>query len=155
MSRLMTAATPPTPTGPPRPLAEQLLLPGAVALLLVATGAWLVGRGHPAGWLFLLAGAAAGWLGMSRVREGVAERERELAQARGLAAVRDRELTKIRLVADAMLSQDTLDRVLQVIADAVAELLESESAAIGFVVEEGRFVRIVAASGSFREALDQ
>jgi signal transduction histidine kinase len=78
-----------------------------------------------------------------------------LSDALAQASVRDRELDRIRMVAAAMVSGDSLDHVLQVIADAVADLLQSESSAIGFVVEEGRFVRVVAASGWFQEARDR
>jgi signal transduction histidine kinase len=54
-----------------------------------------------------------------------------------------------------MVSGDTFDTVLQTVADAAADLLACESAAIGFVVEEGRFVRIVAGTGPIVVTRDQ
>ncbi|HXI20413.1 MAG TPA: GAF domain-containing sensor histidine kinase, partial [Gemmatimonadales bacterium] len=78
-----------------------------------------------------------------------------LAAAEARARLRDRELTWLRRVADAMVSGDTLDHVLQVVTDATADLLQSESAAVGFVVEEGRFVRIVAATGQIGSVRDR
>jgi signal transduction histidine kinase len=118
-------------------------------------GAWLVGRGTMVGWTLLAAATAAYWYGFRRRAAESRRKELALADALAHAAVRDRELERMRLVADAMVSGDTLDHVLRVIADAVADLLQSESSAIGFVVEEGRFVRVVAASGWFERARDR
>ena len=129
-------------------------------LLIVAMGAALAGvwgaaRGHWAGWALLLVAAAAGWWAHREFSAESARNREALAEALKQAAVRDQELDQIRKVADAMVSGDTLDHVLQVIADAVADLLESEASAIGFVVEEGRFVRVVAASGWYQYSRDQ
>jgi signal transduction histidine kinase len=126
-----------------------------VTLFAGATGGWFGARGSLAGWLLLL--LACG-LALHLVRGLDAQaraREQALADVLAQTAVRDRELDRIRKVAEAMVSGDTLDHVLQVISDAVADLLQSESSAIGFVVEEGRFVRVVAASGRFQVARDQ
>jgi signal transduction histidine kinase len=68
---------------------------------------------------------------------------------------RDTELSWMQKVATTMVSGDELTKVLQVVADAVNDLLGSTSAGIGFVVEEGRFVRIVAGAGGFEHARDQ
>jgi len=132
-----------------------------VALLLMAglsagiAGAWLAGGGRFAGWGLFLGGISAVAFGVARVsadrRRG--EAERQAAESR--AQQRDRELTWLQWVAAAMVSGDTLDHVLQVVADATADLLASESAAIGFVVEEGRFVRIVAGTGPIAVARDR
>lgn len=101
-----------------------------------------------AGLLLTVAGAA--WLAL-RLRAERATRRR--AEAR--AALRDRELTRIQDVAKAMVSGDQVASVLELITDATADLLACESAAIGFVVEEGRFVRVVAGSGPIVAARDR
>lgn len=130
--------------------------PLCLALLAGVAGAWLLGRGTTApGWVLLALAAAGLWYGIRSVGEESSRRQQALSDALAQAAVRDRELDRMRIVADAMVSGDTLDHVLQVIADAVADLLQSESSAIGFVVEEGRFVRVVAASGWFQQARDR
>ncbi|MDX2120014.1 MAG: histidine kinase dimerization/phospho-acceptor domain-containing protein, partial [Gemmatimonadota bacterium] len=103
------------------------LLPG----LAVAGGVWW--------WL-------AGRLGKERA-------DRVAAEAR--ASLRDRELSRLQEVARAMVSGDRVELVLQAITDATADLLACESAAIGFVVEEGRFVRLVAGSGPIINARDR
>ncbi len=126
-----------------------------LALTAGVVGAWLAGQGIAAGGALLLLGAGIGWWAHREFDVDATRREQALADALHQAAVRDQELDRIRKVADAMVSGDTLDHVLQVIADAVADLLQSESSAIGFVVEEGRFVRVVAASGWFQQARDR
>ena len=103
------------------------LLPG----LAVAGGVWW--------WL-------AGRLGEERAH-------RVAAEAR--AALRDRELSRLQDVARAMVSGEQVELVLQAITDATADLLACESAAIGFVVEEGRFVRLVEGSGHIINARDR
>ncbi len=145
--------TPALPT-PPDPL--QALAPwGLAALAAAGLGAGLIGRGQPAGWL----GVAVG-LGCAVVARGHLQAARAAARAaRGEAAeratLRDRELTWLRRVADALLSGDTLDSVLAAIADAATDLLACESAAVGFVVEEGRFVRLVGGVGPIEVARDR
>jgi signal transduction histidine kinase len=126
-----------------------------LALPAAALGAWLLGAGVTLGLIPLLGAGLAAWLGVRGVSGEFDRRDRERAVARSEAAARDRERAKFRQVADAMVSGDTVDHVLQVIAEAVADLLESESAAIGFVVEEGRFVRLVAGTGPINAARDQ
>ncbi len=109
--------------------------------------------------MIALAVLAAGVAGASAVAWRLAARLRDEAAARAAAearaALRDRELTRLQEVAKAMVSGDEVDAVLQVITDATADLLACESAAIGFVVEEGRFVRVVAGSGPIQATRDR
>jgi signal transduction histidine kinase len=127
--------------------------PIAVGLLAALLGSWLAGGGNPAGWLLLVSGlAGAGvwaWRRMGGARRG------EAATLSSHARQRDEELTWLRRVADALVSGETLDQLLTVVAEAAKDLLASESAAIGFVVEEGRFVRIVAGTGPVAIARDR
>ena len=103
----------------------------------------------------LAAGLAVAAVGVWRlaVRLRTERAARRLAEAR--AALRDRELTRIQDVAKAMVSGAEVESVLELITDATADLLACESAAIGFVVEEGRFVRVVAGSGPIVAARDR
>jgi signal transduction histidine kinase len=149
-----------SPAAAPARIPEARGLSG-VAMLLMAglsagiAGAWLAGRGYFAGWGLLLAGVSA--LAFGGVRLSVERRrsEAERLAVESRAQQRDRELTWLQWVAAAMVSGDTLDHVLQVVADATADLLATESAAIGFVVEEGRFVRIVAGAGPIAVTRDR
>ncbi len=141
----------PTPTTD-RTLPIGLLAAGAAAAV---AGAWLAGHGAPIGWGLFLLGAAGLWAGFRMLRALPDPRDVALLEARGQAALRDRELTWLQRVAGTMVSGDTLDTVLQTVADAAADLLACESAAIGFVVEEGRFVRLVAGTGPIVVTRDQ
>jgi signal transduction histidine kinase len=118
-------------------------------------GAWLAGHGQRAGWALVLGGIAALAFVLFRTSAERRRREADLRAAESRARQRDRELTWLQRVAAEMVSGDTLDHVLQVVADAAADLLATESAAIGFVVEEGRFVRIVAGTGPITVARDR
>ncbi len=143
----MTSPTP-TPDIPADrggfPLATLLLVAALIATVL---GAWLTGRGSPVGSSLLWTGLVTATVGVSW---RLVERSRLEARRRAVAAraqLRDQALTWLQRVAEALVSGETLDHVMQVVADAVTELLGSESSAIGFVVEEGRFVRIMAGTG--------
>jgi len=127
------------------------LLPWA-ALPLGITGGLLLADGDPAGPWLAVAGVAALTAGLVRQWALVREVDAARAEAESRARRRETELAWLRRVAEAMVSGDTVDHVLQTVSDAVADLLGSESSAIGFVVEEGRFVRIVAGSGPFQIA---
>lgn len=99
---------------------------------------------------FAVAGGVWWWLAGRLATE---RRAREAAESR--ASLRDRELSRLQDVARAMVSGDRVEVVLQAITDATADLLACGSAAIGFVVEEGRFVRLVAGSGPIVAARDR
>jgi len=131
------------------------ILPVVAGLFAGLVGAWLAGRGSLSGWALLVSGvagaAAWGWWSVRELRRGEAARRLAEFQARQ----REEELTWLRRVADALVSGETLDQVLGVVGEAATDLLASESAAIGFVVEEGRFVRIVAGTGPVAIARDR
>jgi signal transduction histidine kinase len=140
-----------------RPASSNLglsLLPWT-ALPLGALGGWLLAHDQRGGLLALVIGAAALVVGLVRHRalvRAVTESRSETSQR---LQRRDTELNWMRKVAATMVSGDELNHVLQVVAEAVTDLLGSQSAGIGFVVEEGRFVRIVAGAGGFEAARDQ
>ncbi len=147
---MMTQATSTPPTD--RTLPVGLIAAGALG---AALGCWLAGHGTALGWGLVVVGGAGIAAGVRLLRALPDPREAALVEARGHAALRDRELTWLQRVAGTMVSGDTFDTVLQTVADAAADLLACESAAIGFVVEEGRFVRIVAGTGPITVTKDQ
>jgi signal transduction histidine kinase len=118
-----------------------------VAAAVLAAIMFALYRAALEGWAVHLGAAGVLAIALVWMRQQRRGREVALSAAEARARQRDLELTWLRRVADAMVSGDTLEHVLQVVADATADLLQSESAAIGFVVEEGRFVRLVAGTG--------
>jgi signal transduction histidine kinase len=140
--------------------AAALAAPSGSLLLVAATlagiaGAWLAGGGRAVGWALLLAALVLLGIGVFLLRHEQGRRDTDRMTAESRALLRDREVTWLRRVTEAMVSGDTLDHVLRVVTDAAADLLASESAAIGFVVEEGRFVRVVAGTGPISVARDR
>ncbi len=126
-----------------------------IGCLLAVAGGWGLTRDHTWGAVLLIAGIV-----LLLVRAALLQRELALSQsaqeaAEAHVALRDRERSWVQRVAVALASDDPLDDILRVVTDATADLLASESAAVGFVVEEGRFVRIVAGSGPIAQARDQ
>jgi signal transduction histidine kinase len=134
---------------------------GRAVLLLVAglslslAGAWFAGRHHPIGWAIVALSVVTTGMLVAAMSRAYHLRELDRLAAERHARQRDRELTWLQSVATAMVSGDTLDQVLQAVSDATADLLASESAAVCFVVEEGRFVRIVAGTGPVAAARDR
>jgi signal transduction histidine kinase len=65
---------------------------------------------------------------------------------------RNRELERLRHLAGTLLAGADLDGLVKEVAQAAAELLEAESGAVTLVVEEGRFLKVKAATGPLERA---
>jgi signal transduction histidine kinase len=66
---------------------------------------------------------------------------------------RNRELERLRHLASTLLAGADMDGLVQEVAKAAAELIEAESGAVTLVVEEGRFLRVKAATGPLERAI--
>ncbi|MEO8636602.1 MAG: ATP-binding protein [Gemmatimonadales bacterium] len=148
---MITPSLPVTSAEPIRAAAGLALVAGG----MLALGGWLAGQGHPEGWVLLPGAAAVGWMAVRRFLALQAVQVSARAEFHAQLARRDRELTWLQRVAIELVSGDTLDTVLETICEAAADLLGCESAAVGFVVEEGRFVRVVAGTGPILMARDR
>ncbi len=140
----MTTESPPAAPHDPIRAAGRLAFSAAG---LLALGGWLMGRGSAAGWVLLPGAVVLGWVAVRRFHAAQTVAAAARADSDARLALRDRELTWLQRVAGELVSGDNLDAVLETICEGAADLLESESAAVGFVVEEGRFVRVVAGVG--------
>ncbi len=76
-----------------------------------------------------------------------------LEKALAAAARRNHELDRLRELSSALLSGNDLATLNRQVAQAAAELLGAEGGAIMLMVEEGRFVRVVAGSGPLLAAV--
>ena len=65
-----------------------------------------------------------------------------------VAARRNRELERLRQLAAAMLAGRARDELARDVAQAAADLLDSQAASVAFLVEEGRFLRVAASVGA-------
>jgi signal transduction histidine kinase len=134
-----------------RKLFDRLYTVRPLATLTVAL--WLgalLGAFHQHDGVTLLLSIGAIAVTVLAVRRGrrLAERQQEkLRDALRAADARNRELERLRQIGQTLLSNRTLGELQQEVAFAAAELLQAESGAITIVVEEGRFLRLVASSG--------
>jgi signal transduction histidine kinase len=122
-------------------------LVGVLALVAGWGGVYYAFQGHRLG--ILLALLATGiTFGAVRVGDIRARAQNAaLRDALASAAARNRELERLRRVAATLLAGSELTDLIQEIADAAAELLQAESGAVALAVEEGRFLRVSAATG--------
>lgn len=126
------------------PLITLCLALGWLAIYLMATGR------HDAG---ILTAGAASLVALLTLRRGriQADQRKEVYRTAYLAAsARNRELDRLRQLAASLLSGTDLEVLFEDIARAAAELLEADAGVITLIVEEGRFLRIAAASGTLR-----
>ena len=126
----------------------------SVGIAIVAgwLGLYFAFRGH---WLGILLPLLATGILFRAVRAGdrrARQQNADLRDALASAASRNRELERLRGVAATLLAGSELSGLLQEIADAAAELLQAEGGGVTLVVEEGRFVRIAAATGPLAKA---
>ncbi len=98
----------------------------------------------------IITAGATTLLALLTLRRGriLAERQKEAYRTAYLAAsARNRELDRLRELAASLLSGTDLEVLFHEIARAAADLLEADAGIITLIVEEGRFLRIAAASG--------
>jgi signal transduction histidine kinase len=73
--------------------------------------------------------------------------KRSLREALERADRRNRELERLRHLAGTLLAGTEIDGLVKEVSQTAAELLEAESGAVTLVVEEGRFLKVKAATG--------
>jgi len=106
--------------------------------------------------LGLLFAALVTLLGLMTLRIGrlaAARQQQSLARALSATARRNSELERLRELSAALLAGSELSVLTRQVAVAAADLLEAEGGAIMLVVEEGRFVRVVAGAGPLQPAM--
>lgn len=153
----LTAIARPEPVSPTRRLLARLLDPELLALYSLVA-AWLaftfLAESDPEGSAYrdIGLGIAAAWsllelFAVRRHRALVEAQRAAHAQALSAASRRNRELDRLRHLAAALLTGNDVSALNRQIAQAAADLLEAEAGTIMLVVEEGRFLRVVAGSG--------
>ncbi len=93
-------------------------------------------------------------LGLTAVRQWellARRRNQALREALDSAAARNRELERLRHLAATLLAGSDLQLLLQEVGRAAVDLLEAESGGVTLVVEEGRFLKVAAATGPLEE----
>ena len=104
----------------------------------------------------LIAAMVSSCMALVTTRRGraLANRQKDsLSRALSSSSRRNRELERLRDLAAALLSGNDLATLNRQVAQASADLLEAEGGAIMLVVEEGRFVKVVAGAGPLMPAV--
>ena len=123
------------------------------AILLGWVGMYAAYRGSTLGAVFAAFAMLAGTTAFFRGRElGRAQRQ-SLRSAIESAAARNRALAALRELGARLLQVDTLEQLFDEVTHAAQDLFRSEGAALHFVVEEGRFLKVMAARGTYSSRL--
>jgi signal transduction histidine kinase len=123
-----------------------------VAIIIGWLGLWLIRRDDAVGLLLTSVATLLTLVTFRHMRELSESQQRSLLVSLNQAAQRNRELERLRHLASTLLAGADFDGLVKEVAKAAAELLEAESGAVTIVVEEGRFLRVTAATGALQQA---
>jgi signal transduction histidine kinase len=127
---------------------------GIITLVLFWLSVGLVATGHRDFGLGVAALASSVTFVLLRQGREITRAQKDsLEKALAASARRNRELDRLRELSSALLSGNDLATLNRQIAQAAAELLGAEGGAIMLMVEEGRFVRVVAGAGPLLAAV--
>ncbi|HEY4647743.1 MAG TPA: ATP-binding protein [Gemmatimonadales bacterium] len=118
-----------------------------VAIIITWLGVWLIRRDDAVGLLLTSIATLLTLVTFRHMGELSEAQKTSLRGALTQADRRNRELERLRHLAGTLLAGADLDGLVKEVAQAAAELLEAESGAVTLVVEEGRFLRVKAATG--------
>ena len=125
----------------------------ALAVLTGWSGVILLVMGRQAGWPLVVLANGLGILATLRGRELGRYRSATLQAALGTADQRNRELETLRELAGSLLSGREFAQLCSEVAEAAMDLLRAETGVVTLVVEEGRFIKVVAASGPLEQVI--
>jgi signal transduction histidine kinase len=125
----------------------------AIAVIVGWAGVYFAFRSSWLGVALPLVTTALTWMAVRRGARMGRERSAELRRALEATAVRNRELERLRHIAATLLAGSETPRLIEEVASAAADLLEAESGGVTLLVEEGRFLRVAAATGPLAAAV--
>ncbi len=125
----------------------------ALAVLTGWSGVILLVMGRQAGWPLVVLANGLGVLATLRGRELGRYRSATLQAALVTADQRNRELETLRELAGSLLSGREFAQLCSEVAEAAMDLLRAETGVVTMVVEEGRFIKVVAASGPLEQVI--
>jgi signal transduction histidine kinase len=123
-----------------------------IAVVVGWLGVYFAFHSHWLGIVLPLTTTALTFAALRAGDAGARRRSAALRDALASSAARNRELERLRHVAATLLSSGELSVLLQEISDAAVDLLQAEGGGVALVVEEGRFLKIHAATGTLAEA---
>src|SRR3954466_12199878 len=123
-----------------------------VAIIITWLGVWLIRRDDGVGLLLTSIATLLTLVTFRHMGELSETQKGSLRTALSRADQRNRELERLRHLAGTLLAGAELEGLLREVAQAAAELLEAGSGVVTLVVEEGRFLRVKAATGPMDRA---
>jgi signal transduction histidine kinase len=123
-----------------------------IAIIIAWLGVWQIRRDDAVGLLLTAIATLLTLVTFRHMGELSEAQKTSLRAALVRADRRNRELERLRQLAGTLLAGTELDGLFKEVALAAAELLEAESGAVALVVEEGRFLRVKAATGPLSAA---
>jgi signal transduction histidine kinase len=124
-----------------------------VAIIITWLGLWLIRRDDAVGLLLTSVATLLTLVTFRHLKELFESQQHSLQSALDKADRRNRELERLRHLAGTLLAGAELDSLVSEVAQSAAELLEADSGAVTLVVEEGRFLRMVAGSGALEPSV--
>src|SRR5215213_1288484 len=118
-----------------------------VAIIITWLGVWLIRRDDGVGLLLTSVATLLTLVTFRHMGELSEAQKTALRTALTQSDRRNRELDRLRHLAGTLLAGADMDSLVREVAQAAAELLEAESGAVTLVVEEGRFLKVKAATG--------
>jgi signal transduction histidine kinase len=123
-----------------------------VAVIISWLAVWLIRQDDAVG-LFLASVATLLTLVTFRHMKELSDAQQvSLRNALAQADQRNRELERLRHLAGTLLAGADFDGLVEEVSQSAADLLEAESGSVTLVVEEGRFLRVAAATGPLKVA---
>jgi signal transduction histidine kinase len=119
-----------------------------VAVIIAWLGLWLFRQNDAIGLLLTSLATLLTLVTFRHMRELSEAQKNSLRKALQQADRRNRELERLRHLAGTLLAGAELDSLVKEVAQSAAELVEADCGAVTLVVEEGRFLRVIAACGS-------
>ncbi|HEX7336136.1 MAG TPA: ATP-binding protein [Gemmatimonadales bacterium] len=126
-----------------------------VAIIITWLALWLIRRDDAFGLLLASIATFLSLVTFRHMKELYETQQESLRVALSKADRRNRELERLRHLAGTLLAGAELDSLVKEVAHSAADLLEADGGAVTLVVEEGRFLRIVAASGPIENGVGQ
>ncbi len=124
-----------------------------VAIIIAWLGLWLFRQNDAVGLLLTSVATLLTLVAFRHIRELAETQKASLRNALHQADRRSRELERLRHLAGTLLAGVKLESLVKEVAQTAADLLEAESGAVTLVVEEGRFLRVIAACGPLEPAV--
>jgi signal transduction histidine kinase len=122
-----------------------------VAIIIAWLGLWLFRQNDAVGLLLTSVATLLTLMTFRHMKELSLSQQESLRTTLAHADQRNRELERLRHLAGTLLAGTELKALEKEVAQAAADLLEAESGAVTLLVEEGRFLRIVAATGPLEQ----